>query len=69
MVKQEGRERLSETMIESVGDRVGHDFRYSLDCEKIRRLRWKAKVDFEEGLQKTIDWYRANEWWSRPLVD
>lgn len=60
---------LPEMMIELVGDRPGHDFRYSLDCEKIYGLGWKPRVPFEEGLQKTIDWYAANEWWWGPPVD
>jgi len=60
---------LPETMIEYVEDRPGHDFRYSLNCEKIHRLGWRPRVPFEEGLQKTIDWYRSNEWWWRRLVD
>lgn len=60
---------LPETMIEFVGDRPGHDFRYSLDCAKIHRLGWKPRVDFEQGLQKTIDWYVANKRWWRTLVD
>jgi len=60
---------LPETMIEYVADRPGHDFRYSLDCEKIHQLGWKPQVPFEKGLQRTIDWYRSNEWWWRRLVD
>lgn len=60
---------LPDTMIEHVTDRLGHDFRYSLSCEKIHRLGWKPQVQFEVGLQKTIDWYRSNEWWWRRLVD
>jgi len=60
---------LPETMIEFVGDRPGHDYRYSLDCAKIHRLGWKPRVDFEQGLQKTIDWYVANKRWWRTLVD
>lgn len=59
---------LPEGMIEFVGDRPGHDFRYSLHCEKTRRLGWRPQVSFEEGLQRTVDWYRANEWWWRPVV-
>jgi dTDP-glucose 4,6-dehydratase len=59
---------LPETMLELVPDRPGHDFRYALDCDKIRGLGWKPQVGFEEGLQKTVDWYRTNEWWWRPLV-
>ena len=59
---------LPEAMLEFVPDRPGHDFRYSLSCDKIDRLGWKPQVGFEEGLQKTVDWYRTNEWWWRPLV-
>lgn len=60
---------LPDTMIEYVADRLGHDFRYSLNCEKIHRLGWKPQVQFEDGLQRTIDWYRSNEWWWRRLVN
>jgi dTDP-glucose 4,6-dehydratase len=59
---------LPETMIEHVPDRPGHDFRYSLNCEKIHRVGWSPQVPFEEGLQKTVDWYASNKWWWRPLV-
>ncbi len=59
---------LPETMIEFVSDRPGHDFRYSLDCEKTTRLGWKPRVSFEDGLQETIDWYVTNKWWWRPLL-
>jgi dTDP-glucose 4,6-dehydratase len=59
---------LPEAMIEFVGDRPGHDFRYSLNCDKAHRLGWKPHVDFGEGLQKTIDWYTTNQWWWRRLV-
>jgi len=59
---------LPETMLEFVPDRPGHDFRYSIQCSKVQRLGWKPQVGFEEGLQKTVDWYRTNEWWWRPLV-
>ncbi len=55
----------SENMIEYVNDRPGHDFRYSMNSSKIRNeLGWNPKVNFEEGLQKTINWYLENqEWW------
>ena len=59
---------LPDSMMTYVTDRPGHDFRYSLDCAKIHRLGWKSQVGFEEGLQKTIDWYTANHWWWRRLV-
>ena len=60
---------LPGTRIELVSDRLGHDYRYSLECDKIHRLGWRPQVDFEEGLQKTIDWYTVNQWWWRPLID
>jgi len=55
----------SEDLIEFVEDRPGHDFRYSMDSQKIsKELNWKTKVNFEEGLKKTVDWYLSNkEWW------
>jgi dTDP-glucose 4,6-dehydratase len=54
--------------IEFVADRKGHDFRYSVDWTKIKTdLSYKPKVDFNDGLLKTIDWYKENvEWW-KPL--
>jgi dTDP-glucose 4,6-dehydratase len=47
--------------IEFVVDRLGHDFRYAISSEKIRKeLSWEPKVNFEDGLQKTIQWYLEN---------
>jgi dTDP-glucose 4,6-dehydratase len=46
---------LPDAIIGFAGDRPGHDFRYSLSCDKIHRLGWTPQVGFEEGLQKTID--------------
>ena len=58
-----------EEMIERVRDRLGHDLRYSLDCSKIEKeLGWKPKTSFEEGLKKTVQWYKENEEWWKPLV-
>lgn len=59
--------RKDESMIEYVTDRPGHDFRYSLDCSKLRSLGWKPGYSFEEGLQDTVTWYMQNEWWWRLL--
>ena len=55
----------SEELIEFVEDRPGHDFRYSLDSSKIRNsLNWSSKINFDKGIQNTIDWYLQNpEWW------
>lgn len=54
-----------EEMIEFVKDRLGHDRRYAIDFSKINQeLGWEPKVSFEEGLQRTIEWYKNNEkWW------
>ena len=60
--------RKSEKLMTFVKDRPGHDRRYSLESNKIRELGWRAKTRFPEGLQKTIDWYRANEWWWKPIT-
>ena len=55
----------SEDLIEFVEDRPGHDFRYSMDSQKMKKeLNWQTKVNFEEGIKKTVDWYLSNrEWW------
>ena len=57
-----------ESMIKPVADRLGHDRRYSVDCSKIKsELGWECRYDFEEALKKTVDWYKENESWWRPL--
>lgn len=58
-----------ESLIEFVKDRPGHDYRYSLNTQKIEReLGWKAKVTFEEGIEKTVRWYLDNmDWVERKL--
>ena len=54
--------------IEHVEDRKGHDLRYSVDCTKIKReLGYEPQVKFEDGLKETINWYRENEAWWKPL--
>lgn len=56
-----------QSYIRFVADRPGHDFRYSLSCAKIRALGWVPKYGLTEGLKLTVDWYKANESWWRPL--
>jgi dTDP-glucose 4,6-dehydratase len=56
-----------ESLIEYVTDRPGHDRRYSLSSDKLRGLGWRAEVRFEEGLARTVDWYRDNRWWWEPI--
>ena len=59
---------VGEEMIEPVADRLGHDRRYSVDCSKIREeLGYAPQVPFEDGLAATVQWYRENEAWWRPL--
>jgi dTDP-glucose 4,6-dehydratase len=54
----------SEQLITYVTDRAGHDFRYAIDSSKLMsELHWKPSVTFEQGLEKTVDWYLANQEW------
>jgi dTDP-glucose 4,6-dehydratase len=57
-----------ESLIAHVTDRPGHDRRYSLSSAKLsEELGWEASVRFEEGLRRTVDWYRDNESWWGPI--
>ena len=56
-----------ESSVDYVEDRLGHDRRYSVDIAKITALGWRKKRTLDEALEATVDWYRANEWWWRPL--
>ena len=54
----------SEQLITYVTDRAGHDFRYAIDSSKLMgELNWMPSVTFEQGLEKTVDWYLANQEW------
>ena len=53
-----------ETLIKHVSDRPGHDERYAINSNRIKEnLGWIPKVSFEDGLQKTVDWYLNNQDW------
>lgn len=53
-----------KSFVNYVQDRLGHDYRYSLDCSKLKRLGWQVQRDFETALDWTIEWYKNNrEWW------
>lgn len=59
-----------EELISYVKDRPGHDRRYSLDSSKLKNdLGWKPKYKFEDALEKTIEWFKANEWWWKNIVE
>lgn len=58
-----------ESALEFVEDRKGHDFRYSLNWQKAHReLGYSPQIDFETGLTNTINWYKKNENWWKPLL-
>jgi dTDP-glucose 4,6-dehydratase len=57
------------SLIKPVADRPGHDRRYCLDTTKVRGLGWSPREVFDEGLRRTVDWYRRNEWWWRPIKE
>ena len=56
-----------ESLIEFVTDRPGHDRRYSLSSDKVRALGWEPQMRFDEGLERTVAWYRDNAWWWEPI--
>ncbi|MDX9769708.1 MAG: dTDP-glucose 4,6-dehydratase [Tenuifilaceae bacterium] len=59
----------SEKLITFVTDRAGHDLRYAIDSSKIaRELGWKPTVTFEQGLEKTVDWYLDNKSWVNDIL-
>ena len=54
----------SESLITYVTDRPGHDLRYAIDSSKLQKdLGWQPSVTFEQGLEKTVDWYLQNPDW------
>ena len=57
------------SLIKPVADRKGHDRRYCLDTTKLCGLGWTPQVPFEDGLAQTVEWYRQNEWWWRPIKE
>lgn len=58
------KEGTSEKLLTFVTDRAGHDLRYAIDSSKLQKdLGWKPSLQFEEGLERTVEWYLANEQW------
>ena len=60
---------VGDEMVTYVEDRLGHDRRYSVDIAKITALGWARQRSFADDLTSTVDWYRDNEWWWRPLKE
>ena len=59
----------SDKLISFVGDRAGHDKRYAIDASKLElELGWKPSITFEEGLEKTVDWYLENQDWVQKVT-
>jgi len=58
-----------ESLLDYVSDRPGHDRRYSLGSEKVAALGWSAATRFEQGIERTVAWYRDNSWWWQPIRD
>lgn len=57
----------NEGFVNFVKDRQGHDRRYAVNWNKIKKLGWEPEFDFDKYLSKTVEWYKINEWWWRPL--
>ena len=57
------------SLIQPVADRQGHDRRYALDTAKLKGLGWAPVTPFADGLAATVEWYRANEAWWRPIKE
>lgn len=58
-----------ESLIKFVDDRLGHDKRYALACEKIQALGWQPEINFEKALASTVHWYRENPKWWRDIKE
>lgn len=58
----------SMSLKKTIPDRPGHDTRYLLDSSKLKKLGWKPKINWDEGLSGTIDWYKNNSSWWEPLL-
>ena len=58
---------LGKNMIDYVKDRPGHDWRYDVNWNKLKKLGWEPEFDFEDAVRDTIRWYQKNEWWWKKL--
>jgi len=67
--KKTGDSEIGKHLIQHVRDRLGHDRRYAIDSSKIaRELNWEPEVPFEEGLERTVDWYLENREWMENVI-
>jgi dTDP-glucose 4,6-dehydratase len=57
------------SLIKPVADRPGHDRRYCLDTTKLRAVGWSPQIPFADGLRRTVQWYRDEQWWWRPIKE
>jgi dTDP-glucose 4,6-dehydratase len=57
-----------ESWIEPVADRLGHDDRYAVSCEKLQQLGWTPSENFDIHLETTVEWYRSHPDWWKPLI-
>jgi dTDP-glucose 4,6-dehydratase len=58
-----------ESLKKYVPDRLSHDRRYLLNNSKMKKLGWKPTVNFDDGLKETINWYKENKDWWKPLKE
>ena len=64
-----GDKEINENLIKHVKDRLGHDRRYGIDPSKIKKdLGWEPTIMFDEGIEKTIDWYLENQEWMKKVI-
>lgn len=68
LLEETGRD---ETLVKKIPDprKGAHDKRYSMEAERMKALGWAPTHPFEESLRNTVHWYKANEWWWRPLIE
>jgi dTDP-glucose 4,6-dehydratase len=70
LLDRKGRTRDARRLITFVADRPGHDQRYAIDDTKLRtELGWAPTVSFEQGLDRTVDWYVGTKDWWGPLTE
>lgn len=60
---------LDESLIEYVDHRLGHDFRYAINGQKLEKLGWQRQHSLVKDLPKMVEWYKANEWWWKPIKE